>query len=110
MVVPDRQRRTLGGPSPPPAQQPQAVEAALVRNEVTRRPRLRDTTRDLEVPVITGEYEDDNKPSKCCRVMKVFRAVIRKGGQYGPSLLIYRIYEDTLFVTADILSKAEMYN
>ncbi len=67
-LVPDRQRRMLGGPGPPPATLPQgAADAAPVRSEVTRRPRVRDTTRDLEVPVITGEYEDDNKPSKCCR-------------------------------------------
>ena len=64
-VVPDRQRRMLGGPGPPSTQPTEeAADAALVRNEVTRRPRVRETTRDLEVPVITGEYEDDNKPSK----------------------------------------------
>jgi hypothetical protein len=47
------------------------ANAAFVRNEVTRRPRARDTTsapspREFEVPVISGEYEDDNKPSKLC--------------------------------------------
>ena len=67
----DRRLRLLGGPGPPPgavAQRPEEATAAFVRNEVTRRPRARDTTRDLEVPVITGEYEDDNKPSKLCGI------------------------------------------
>ncbi len=67
LVPADRQQRLLGGPGPPPgevASRPHEADAALVRNEVTRLPRGRETTRELEVPVITGEYEDDNKPSK----------------------------------------------
>jgi hypothetical protein len=78
LPVLEHELRLLGGPGPPPgavihptvatAAEDEGASAAFVRNEVTRRPRARDTTaaRELEVPVITGEYEDDNKPSKLC--------------------------------------------